>query len=236
MIDGSGDRAGPSALRIGDKASSASSASGHEQFARMHARQLGGDLVRLDRRDRKGAGGHVAGRDGEGAAGTAERRQRVGGARFQQRILGQGPRGDKTHDLALHDGLRAALLGLRRILHLLADRDPEALADQLLQIAFRGVNRHAAHRDILALVLAALGERDVQRLRRLHRVVEEQLVEIAHAVKEEIVGMRRLGRQVLRHHRRRRFGRSLTFLRSFRRVFVHVADFIMSQRLLRLRH
>ena len=44
------------------------------------------------------------------------------------------------------------------IFDLLADGDAEALADEAGEIGLGGVHRHAAHRDILALVLAALGE------------------------------------------------------------------------------
>ena len=62
-----------------------------------------------------------------------------------------------------------------------------ALADQLFQIGFGGMHRHAAHGDVFALMLAALGQGDVQRLRRLCCIREEKLVKIAHAVKQQIV-------------------------------------------------
>jgi hypothetical protein len=51
-------------------------------------------------------------------------------------------------------------------------------------------------------MLAALGQRDVQRLGRRDRVVEEHLVEIAHPVEQKRVWMTRLDLQILRHHRR----------------------------------
>ena len=44
--------------------------------------------------------------------------------------------------------LGAALPGLGRVLHLLADGDLEALADQLGEVGLGGVHRHAAHRDV----------------------------------------------------------------------------------------
>ena len=47
------------------------------------------------------------------------------------------------------------------------------------------MDRHAAHRDVAALVLAALGERDVERLGRGDGILEEQLVEIAHPVEQQ---------------------------------------------------
>jgi len=51
-------------------------------------------------------------------------------------------------------------------------------------------------------MLAALGQRDIEGGRGLDRIVEEQLVEIAHPVEQQMVGMHRLDRQVLAHHRR----------------------------------
>ena len=98
----------------------------------------------------------------------------------------------------------AALLGLRRILELLADGDAMAGADQLLQILVGGMDRHAAHRDIVALMPAALGERDAEGPRCRFGIVEEQLVEIAHAVEQQAARMGRLDLEILRHHRRRR--------------------------------
>ena len=64
------------------------------------------------------------------------------------------------------------------------------------------MRRHTAHRDILSQVLTSLGQSDVERFRRFFRIVEEQLVEVAHPVKEKAVRMIRLDPQILRHHRR----------------------------------
>jgi hypothetical protein len=47
------------------------------------------------------------------------------------------------------------------------------------------MDRHAAHRDRLAQVLAALGQRDAQRRGGGLGVVEEHLVEIAHPVEQQ---------------------------------------------------
>ena len=57
----------------------------------------------------------------------------------------------QAHHLAPDHRFGAALLGLGRVFDLLADRDPEALADQLGEIALGGMHRHAAHRDVLAV-------------------------------------------------------------------------------------
>ena len=54
----------------------------------------------------------------------------------------------------------------------------------------------------LPLMLAALGEHDAERPARDLRVLEEQLVEIAHPVEQEAIRVRGLDLDVLRHHRR----------------------------------
>jgi hypothetical protein len=64
------------------------------------------------------------------------------------------------------------------------------------------MDRHAAQGNVLALMAAALGQRDVESFRPLYRVVEEQLVEVPHPVEEQIVAMLRLDLQILRHHGR----------------------------------
>ncbi len=104
-------------------------------------------------------------------------------ARVEKALLGQRAGGDKTHDGALQGSFRAALFRLGRILDLLADRHLESGADQPREIGFGRVHRHPAHRDVGAVVPAALGQRDVERRRGDDRVLEEQLVEIAHPEK-----------------------------------------------------
>src|ERR1051326_7738949 len=64
------------------------------------------------------------------------------------------------------------------------------------------MHRHAAHGDVVAQMLAPLGQRDVEGSGRLHRILEEQLVKITHAVEQQIIRMRRLDLQILRHHGR----------------------------------
>ena len=61
---------------------------------------------------------------------------------------------------------------------------------------------HAGHLDRLAGRGAALGQRDVHQLCRTHGVLEEQLVEVPHAIEQQLVGMLRLDAQILLHHRR----------------------------------
>ena len=122
-------------------------------------------------------------------------------AGVEQALLGERAWGDEAHHVAPDHGLRPALPRLGRVLGLLAHRDAVALRDQALKIFVGGMHRHAAHGDVLAEVLAALGERDAERARGDVSVLEEQLVEIAHAVEQEAVGIGRFDLQILGHHR-----------------------------------
>ena len=152
-------------------------------------------------------GQELAGRDvdpGQRQALLAARQrgEEVVAARLEQAVLGQRAGGDEADDLAPHQRLGAAPPRRRRVLGLLADRDLEALPDQALEVALGAVDRHAAHRDVVALVAAALGQRDVERRRRELRVLEEQLVEVAHAEEQEAARMLGLERLILGDHRR----------------------------------
>ncbi len=120
----------------------------------------------------------------------------------EQAVLGQRARRDEANHVAAHHRLRAALPGLGRIFHLLAHSHPEAPPDQPLQVFVGAVDRHAAHGDVLAQMLAALGQHDAERLRGRHRILEEQLVEIAHPVEQQAVRIGGLDLEKLRHRRR----------------------------------
>jgi hypothetical protein len=150
------------------------------------------------------AGRHVEPGQAQVAAGLGQGRQVVVGPGVQKLVLAQGAGGHQAHHVAPHHGLAAALLGLGRVFHLLADGHLEAAADQPREVAVGGMDRHAAHGNVLAQVPAPLGERNVQGRRGLDRVVEEQLVEIAHAIEQQAVGMVPLDLQVLHHHGRDR--------------------------------
>ena len=133
---------------------------------------------------------------------TASAASRLAPRASKQAVLGERAGRDHARHLAVHDRLRPPLLGRLWVFHLLADGDAEARADQLGEVGVGRVHRHAGHGDGLALVLAAVGQGDAQRLRRAHRVVEEQLVEVAHAEEDQRLGLGRLGREELRHHGR----------------------------------
>ena len=127
-------------------------------------------------------------------------RKEVVAAGDEKRVLGERARRDKAHHIATHHRLRPALLGKLRVFKLLRHRHAKALADELLQIIVGARDGHAAHGDVFARMLAALCELDAERVRGLHRVVEEQLEEIAHAVEKQKLRMLRLYLEVLRHH------------------------------------
>ena len=112
------------------------------------------------------------------------------------------PGGDEPHHVAAHDALGAALARLGRILELLAHRDAMAERDQPVQIFVGAHDRHAAHRHVLAEILAALGQHDAERARGDLGVLEEHLVEIAHPVEQQAIRIGGLDLDVLRHHRR----------------------------------
>jgi hypothetical protein len=123
-------------------------------------------------------------------------------AGLEQAFLGEGSGGDEAHDLALYHRFRAALAGLGGVLDLLADGDAEALADQCQEVALGRVDRHTAHGDVGAEMLAALGQGDVEGGRGGLGVGKEHLVEVAHPVEQQRVGVLCLDGVVLRHHRR----------------------------------
>ena len=182
---------------------------GGDHLARRQAHDLAGEVGRrhlahleLAGRDvERGQRDHV-GLAAAGLGAVEHGGQIVARLGVEQAVLGQRAGRDEAHHVAAHHRLGAALPGLRRVLQLLAHGDAEALPDQPLQVFVGAVDRHAAHGDVLAQVLAALGQHDAERLRRGHRVLEEQLVEIAHAVEQQAVRIGRLDLQELRHRGR----------------------------------
>src|SRR5208337_768823 len=82
--------------------------------------------------------------------------------------------------------------------------DLESLADELGDVVLGRVVGHAAHRHGDAFLLVARGQRDLQLARSDHRILEEQLVEIAQAKEDKRVGVFFLDRGVLPHQWRGR--------------------------------
>jgi hypothetical protein len=77
---------------------------------------------------------------------------------------------------------------------------------ELRDVATSGVVRDAAHGHGVVAPLVTRGQREVQRLRRDQRVLEEHLVEIAEAEEHDPVGIPVLHVQVLPHERRLGWG------------------------------
>ena len=103
-------------------------------------------------------------------------------AGLEQAFLGDRAGRDQPHDVALDERFRSTFFRRGRVFELLADGDAMAERNQPIEVVVGPLDRHPAHADILALVLAALGEDDAERPARDLRVIEEQLVEIPHAV------------------------------------------------------
>src|SRR2546430_11024147 len=105
----------------------------------------------------------------------------------EQSAVGGGTRSDDPHDVATDE-----FLARSRLLHLIADRDFEAGADQTRNVAFGGVVRHATHGNRLALFSVARGESDLEFARCDDRVFVEEFVKIAKAEEQYSVGVARL--------------------------------------------
>src|SRR3569623_1542766 len=84
---------------------------------------------------------------------------------------------------------------------LFADRHRLAGLHELGEIALHCMKRHAGHRNRFARRLAARGEGDVEQRSGAARVVEEQFVEITHAIKQQQLRMLRFYAEELLHHR-----------------------------------
>ncbi len=159
-----------------------------KELARHQAGEIGGERGLAGRRQREIAGREIEPSQPHRASRLGDAGEIIVPARVEEALLGQGAGGDDAGDRAPHRPLAAAPPRLGGVLDLVADRDLEPGADQPREIGFGGVDRDAAHRDVGAVVPAALGQRDVERLRRGDRVVEEQLEKIPHP--EEQAGSR----------------------------------------------
>ena len=132
---------------------------------------------------------------GLAVAGDVDRGKVVRAGAAEEVVLGQRARGDDPDDTTLDQPL-----GLLGVLDLLADRDLLAELDEAAQVAVDRPDRDTGHRDrIVALV--ACGERDLEQLGGALRVVEEQLVEVAHPEEQQRVRVPGLLGDVLGHRR-----------------------------------
>ncbi len=139
---------------------------------------------------------------GRGGAAARKRQQIIVALGVEQRIFGQRAGRDQPHHVAAHHALAAALSRLGRVLELLAHRDAMAERDQAMQIFVGALDRYAAHGNVAAEMLAALGQHDAERARGDLGVLEEQFVEVAHPVEQQAVRIGGLDLNVLLHHGR----------------------------------
>ena len=126
---------------------------------------------------------------------TIYRGKHVVAAFFQQSLVGHRARRNYTLNLTFN---RAFTGG--RIAHLLANGDGLAHFDQPGQITFNRVVGDTGHRNRLTTRLASCCKGYIQEFRGTFSIVEEQLVEVTHTVKEQNVRMLRLNCQILAHH------------------------------------
>ena len=171
-------------------------AEGAERFPRPQQAQLLQSLCGIgESAHEEGAGRDVE--EGRGAAISlpGERRQQVFLLALEQRRLAHRARRHHPGDLAAHQ-----TLGLRRVLHLVTDRDLEAGAQELADVALDRVVRHAAHRGLVVGALLAGGQGDFEDRRSPLRIVEEELEEVAHPIHHDAVRMLRLDLQVVAQH------------------------------------
>ncbi len=161
--------------------------------------------LELARRDVERGERHGSVSERTGAArrscGTKDCGQIVASLGIEKRVLGQGSRRDEAHHVAAHHRFGAALPRFGGILELLGDGHAKADLDKALQILVRAMDRHPAHGDVLPQMFAPLGEHDAKRCGGGNGILEEQLVEIAHAIPEQAVGVRCLNLKVLGHRR-----------------------------------
>ena len=88
------------------------------------------------------------------------------------------------------------------ILGLIADGDAVALVNELGGVGFHGTPGHAAHGDGIVVAAVSGGEGQLEFPGRDAGVLEEELVEVAHAVKEEGVRILAFDLEILPEHRR----------------------------------
>ncbi len=169
-----------------------------EQLGRVGALQLRQQgLFFLELVDEEAAGAYVHGAIAEAAAIVVDGGDQVILPLAEQRLVGDGARGDDANDLALHRPLAGG-----GIPYLFTDGGRFAQLHQLGQIPFDGVIGYTRHGDGAAGRLATLGQGDVEQLGGLASIVVEQFVEVAHPVEQQDLRVLGLEGQILLHHGR----------------------------------
>ncbi len=114
----------------------------------------------------------------------------------QQFGVGQRAWRDDPYYLAFDRALAGG-----HVADLFADGDRLTELDEFGQVAFQGMKGHTGHDHRLARRLAAPCQRDVEQARGFFSIGKKDLIEVAHAVENQGVGVLCLDAQVLGHHR-----------------------------------
>ena len=141
-------------------------------------------------------GGNIREGKARPVRGKADRQQEVVRPLVQHIALDNRAGGDDAGDAALHQAL-----GQGGILHLLANGDLIAAADELFDIVVHSMMRHAAHGSALLQAAVAPGKGQFQLPGGRLRIIEEHLIKIAQAEEEQTVLVFSLHLKVLLHHR-----------------------------------
>ena len=169
---------------------------GKQDLRRTETREFRRERRRCGVHRAEVAGGEREPCDPDAALRRDDRHQDVVATVVQQRRIGERAGCHDTCDAAFHRAL-----GRRRVADLFADRDRLAELHESREIRLDRVEGHARHPDRLARRGTALRERDVEQARGAFGVLEEEFVEVAHAVEQQLVRMLRLDPEVLGHHR-----------------------------------
>ena len=158
-----------------------------------------------------------------GGANSRQRQQIIVALGIEERIFRQRAGCHQPHHVAAHDAFGAAFARLGGIFELFAHGDAVAERDEAMQIFVGALDRHAAHRNVAAEMLAALGQHDAERAGGDFGIVEEQFVEVAHPIEQQAIRIGRLDLDVLLHHRRdaRRLRRRSGFVTANTMCGVH---------------
>ena len=141
----------------------------NDDFAGLEPRDLGGQRCPVAFGNAEFAGRNIDPGKREAASSSPRQprardcEQIIVPLRIEERIFGERAGRDQAHDVTPNDAFGAALACLGRILKLLAHGDAVALRDQTMQIFVGALDRHAAHRNVGAEMLAALGQHDAER-------------------------------------------------------------------------
>ena len=125
-------------------------------------------------------------------------------ARRQQLVLGQRSRSKHTDNSTFEWPLAAPLFLGGGILDLFTKRNPVAGLDQSGHIAINCMDRHPTHRNVITIAFPSFGKGNAKDIGADFGILEEHLVEITHAVKQQRILLAFLDLQILGNHRCRR--------------------------------